>query len=167
MERKEAIDSGLQKYNTGRKCRYGHDSDRYTLSGACCECMDELRKSISTRFSPHNFKKCTEEIYIILDLKYIEDVKAKLSYYCLLIDPRFTFELFRNSVTFKDTLGLNSHRYRMRVPIGQKEIVLKMAADLLDTPERRAEMAAIVENELTIREWNLKTAGLVAPPMHY
>lgn len=38
MERNEAIDKGLHVYNTGRPCKYGHASIRYTKSGICVQC---------------------------------------------------------------------------------------------------------------------------------
>ena len=38
MERREAKHLGLKKYRTGYLCIYGHDSERYTSNGACCEC---------------------------------------------------------------------------------------------------------------------------------
>lgn len=39
MERKEAAERGLKKYNTGRLCKNGHGSDRYTATGACESCI--------------------------------------------------------------------------------------------------------------------------------
>lgn len=41
MEKKEAKALGLKKYNTGRKCKRGHQSDRWTSSGMCCDCLNE------------------------------------------------------------------------------------------------------------------------------
>jgi hypothetical protein len=38
MERKEAIELGLARYNTGRPCKHGHTGGRSTLNGACIEC---------------------------------------------------------------------------------------------------------------------------------
>lgn len=42
MERKEAMTLGAYRYNTGRACRYGHFSDRYTESGSCITCVRAL-----------------------------------------------------------------------------------------------------------------------------
>lgn len=37
-KRSEAIKSGDKYYNTGKKCRNGHYSDRLTVDGSCNEC---------------------------------------------------------------------------------------------------------------------------------
>lgn len=41
MTRDEAIKAGLETYNTGRPCKYGHTTDRNTKTGACIECRRE------------------------------------------------------------------------------------------------------------------------------
>ena len=38
MERKEAAAQGLVKYETGRPCKHGHLSPRYTATGVCVTC---------------------------------------------------------------------------------------------------------------------------------
>lgn len=38
MERSEAIDQRLERYTTGRPCKSGHFSPRYTISGVCLAC---------------------------------------------------------------------------------------------------------------------------------
>ncbi|HAU5500968.1 TPA: hypothetical protein JD203_03665 [Cronobacter sakazakii] len=40
----EALDKGLTRFYTGRKCTHGHDSQRYTISGECVECNKERAK---------------------------------------------------------------------------------------------------------------------------
>lgn len=37
--RMEAAEAGRLRYYTGRPCLNGHDSERYTKSGACCRCQ--------------------------------------------------------------------------------------------------------------------------------
>ena len=44
MERKEAAELGLKKYNTGRMCANGHNSDRYTGTGSCMGCINTYQK---------------------------------------------------------------------------------------------------------------------------
>jgi hypothetical protein len=159
MERKDAILSGLSKYNTGRQCRYGHMSDRSTASGACCECVSDTQKTIRASINAnkiikprYNLSLYTQIIYIIIDPRYIEQVGAQLSAYCGLIDPRFPAEVFRNSLRFKIGYGTTSHKYSMNVPIGHDVIVREMAANLLDTPDRRAEMARVLDQARRERE---------------
>lgn len=44
IKRSEAKKSGLTKYYTGKECKHGHISKRFTGSGSCCKC-----KEISSR----------------------------------------------------------------------------------------------------------------------
>ncbi len=39
IERREAIDRGLEKYFTGLKCKHGHIAQRYTVNGSCMDCQ--------------------------------------------------------------------------------------------------------------------------------
>lgn len=39
--RKEAIAAGVGTYTTGKPCKYGHLSYRYTQSGSCAQCVAE------------------------------------------------------------------------------------------------------------------------------
>ena len=39
MKRAEAKAQGLKFYNTGKPCKHGHLSDRYTSTGICVECV--------------------------------------------------------------------------------------------------------------------------------
>ncbi|EMY3087614.1 hypothetical protein LUS60_06700 [Raoultella planticola] len=51
ITRVEAAKAGLNRYYTGKKCKHGHDSERYVLSGTCVECAvesaDKHKKSIA------------------------------------------------------------------------------------------------------------------------
>ncbi|AHB70318.1 hypothetical protein P262_02748 [Cronobacter malonaticus] len=40
----EALDKGLTRFYTGRKCIHGHYSERYTISGECVQCNNERAK---------------------------------------------------------------------------------------------------------------------------
>lgn len=39
IKRMAAAKLGLVTYYTGKPCKHGHDSRRYTTSGACVECL--------------------------------------------------------------------------------------------------------------------------------
>lgn len=41
VSRQEAIESGAAKYFTGAECKRGHVSERWTLTGNCCQCTRE------------------------------------------------------------------------------------------------------------------------------
>ena len=38
ITRKEALAQGLHTYSTGKPCKYGHESDRYSSTGICVAC---------------------------------------------------------------------------------------------------------------------------------
>ena len=42
MTRREAIESGLGRYFTGKRCINGHLSER-TINNGCCECFEERK----------------------------------------------------------------------------------------------------------------------------
>lgn len=44
VSRKEARDSGLKRYYTGKPCRSGHVSDRFTATADCTECNREKNR---------------------------------------------------------------------------------------------------------------------------
>lgn len=39
MKRREAVMAGVKTYNTGKPCKHGHTSDRYTSTAQCIECI--------------------------------------------------------------------------------------------------------------------------------
>lgn len=41
LTQREALEMGLARFYTGKKCIHGHDSERYTLSGECVKCNNE------------------------------------------------------------------------------------------------------------------------------
>lgn len=50
ITQREALDFGLTRFYTGKKCIHGHDSERYTLSGECVQCNhDRARRQQQLR----------------------------------------------------------------------------------------------------------------------
>jgi hypothetical protein len=47
MNRRQAAESGLPRYNTGKPCARGHSGDRYTTTGNCVACANQSRKVFS------------------------------------------------------------------------------------------------------------------------
>ncbi|EMR19928.1 conserved hypothetical protein [Klebsiella pneumoniae] len=41
ITQREAIEQGLTRFYTGKACKHGHDSERYTISGECVTCNNE------------------------------------------------------------------------------------------------------------------------------
>lgn len=52
--RKRAIEDGRDRYNTGKPCAKGHESDRYTGSGKCVTCAaeDDRRRKGPRKYKP-------------------------------------------------------------------------------------------------------------------
>lgn len=52
--RREAIAAGVGQYFTGKPCKHGHISHRYTQSGACAQCISDtsaaFRKEVSADY---------------------------------------------------------------------------------------------------------------------
>lgn len=46
----EALKAGVTKYRTGKPCLRGHVADRWTLSGACCECNAERAAAMKASY---------------------------------------------------------------------------------------------------------------------
>lgn len=44
MTRRAAVDAGLKRYYTGKPCSKGHDSQRFTSTGACIKCASGYSK---------------------------------------------------------------------------------------------------------------------------
>ena len=45
VTRKQAKLFGLKRYYTGNLCRNGHDSERQTTNGCCCQCLKNYMKT--------------------------------------------------------------------------------------------------------------------------
>ncbi|HBW4183921.1 hypothetical protein HB813_19905 [Klebsiella pneumoniae] len=44
ITRVEAAKAGLKRYYTGKKCKHGHDSERWVYNGHCVECTLETNR---------------------------------------------------------------------------------------------------------------------------
>ena len=60
ITRKEALELGLSKYYTGKPCKHGHLSERYTKSGACVECQAKITKEYGAKWREANKDKIAE-----------------------------------------------------------------------------------------------------------
>ncbi|HHS9967645.1 TPA: hypothetical protein ACTW6G_002923 [Raoultella ornithinolytica] len=41
ITQREALELGITRFYTGKKCIHGHNSERYTISGECVQCNHE------------------------------------------------------------------------------------------------------------------------------
>ncbi|EJL80966.1 hypothetical protein [Pantoea sp. GM01] len=44
VTQRHALENGLTRYYTGKKCIHNHDSERYAVSGECVACNNERAK---------------------------------------------------------------------------------------------------------------------------
>ncbi|RZN40418.1 hypothetical protein FEK48_13285 [Escherichia sp. E2593] len=44
ITRNDAAKSGLKRYYTGKVCKHGHQSERWTYNGHCVECTMETNR---------------------------------------------------------------------------------------------------------------------------
>lgn len=47
---RQAVRDGWYVYNTGKPCKHGHQSDRYTASGACVTCTLDRAAVLRDRY---------------------------------------------------------------------------------------------------------------------
>lgn len=64
LTRKDAHERGLKKFYTGKPCKYGHNTQRYVVTGACVTCcsnaMLKLRKKYKEPARPPMIKMTVE-----------------------------------------------------------------------------------------------------------
>jgi len=60
ISRKEALKDGLTYYYTGAPCKHGHDSERYTSTHSCVECLKKTDKASRRRYRERNREKIKE-----------------------------------------------------------------------------------------------------------
>lgn len=58
---KQARDSGFQYFYTGKPCKHGHDSPRYTKGGACVMCTRLKNNSKTTKESVKSYALANQE----------------------------------------------------------------------------------------------------------
>ena len=73
MKRREAIQSGIETYNTGRACKHGHLADRKTLTGACLACTKINNKVNNARYA----KKVKEDFKANLAKRLATEANAE------------------------------------------------------------------------------------------
>jgi len=74
MKRAEAKSLGLKIYNTGKPCKYGHFSDRYTTGAKCIQCT--IAQSIAWRIA--NPEKHSESMKKWIDCnRDVHNVRVK------------------------------------------------------------------------------------------
>ena len=69
MKRQEAIALNISRYNTGRPCKHGHVSDRFTSNGACIDCVNKWKTE-----NPDKIKKIKQNYFA----KYFSSNREKI-----------------------------------------------------------------------------------------
>lgn len=76
MSRKDAFNRGLKKFFTGKFCKNGHLSERYTVSGSCDKCY---RAYIPvSKHNPMNTRRLELFYYTDADRQMLEDLAKAL-----------------------------------------------------------------------------------------
>lgn len=84
ITRKEARNLSLRHYFTGKECKFGHRSNRYTRSGSCCEC-ERLRSKENLAADPTKIKRWkreNSEYYSQYQERYRKENSKLLNYHC-------------------------------------------------------------------------------------
>lgn len=129
MERNEAMKLFLSKYNTGRSCKNGHKSDRYTTSGACSSCIGDNSKNFNyaRKLKLAELDVNTSNIFVNLDKDSMWNAKVILDSYDCGFHPDFV-----NPYPFKEVRELAAGVYRVpvRVPHNKVEHFMRIARTL-------------------------------------
>lgn len=95
MTQDEAIAAGHLTYNTGRPCRRGHNSDRYTSNGMCVACVkmkDDARRTARNlnrrKFINAKVNNFHERTYLVH-----EDHRAIVEKFCEVLQYGDGFEI--------------------------------------------------------------------------
>ena len=62
ISRKEAAQAALPVYFDGEFCKEGHLSERFTVSGQCCECVKERKENFVLLYGEEKFKEKIDKI---------------------------------------------------------------------------------------------------------
>ncbi len=69
LDRYNAREACKPRYYTGKRCRRGHDAERFTASGNCCQCSKERHQLLASntwftfRFQgPPNWKFVSHDV---------------------------------------------------------------------------------------------------------
>lgn len=92
LTRPEAKEKGLKTYYTGKTCKNGHDSYRYTQSGTCAQCVKEANGVVVDPVSIAR-KAAKERMLMIKIRAFMEDREAlSAAAYCLAVvrEPQLT-----------------------------------------------------------------------------
>lgn len=74
MERNEAFAAGQLTYTTGRPCKHGHTSPRYTKSGICQQCNRDNVKTFNTNRNALMGRKL-EQLTLFVPLEHHQAVR--------------------------------------------------------------------------------------------
>ena len=89
MERSEAVKQWLPTYTTGRPCKNGHNTYRYTQSGTCSQCVN------NTVIRPEDQSFCVLKVRVWK--RDVEQVNAAMHFAMMLRMPNITM----NEVTHR------------------------------------------------------------------
>lgn len=130
MERLEAANLGLPTYTTGRPCKNGHLSYRYTKSGACSGCISDNTKQFNAKMSQviDQLDLKTEKAFINVHINDMPTIKAVLDSFVTGFHPDSV-----NPYPFKKVKYFGDGsvaRVQVRIPHGKFEEINNLANSL-------------------------------------
>lgn len=166
MERAEAQAQGKNTYYTGRACRNGHVTYRYTQSGTCAGCINEstnaARRGEASPFTPMNgpreYLQQLIELRVRVYLDQAEMIREIAAAYCVGKFPLLTKEQVKIRATPTDAAG-GTALFRVRVPLENAQAIRDTAQALLNA--RAIDVAAARARILatTTAQANAEAAG--------
>ena len=138
MERKEAAAAGLKKYNTGRPCRHGHMADRYTESGACCDC---LKNMIAVKFANSAEQRelianKTQQIYLFTKLVGIPAIKMLVDSMVAARLPGVATEAVNPTPYWQKQVSRETYQIKVRVPVEDVDAAYAVGKLMLESESK-------------------------------
>ncbi len=96
ISRKQALESGLNRYFTGKPCKYGHVTERVARNGYCCGCKSLEHRTVSRKMYMKKYNKMHYENNREYHLHYSRMYKANNKEYLNKINREWT-NLYRET----------------------------------------------------------------------
>ena len=77
ITRQDAIHAGLKRYFTGKKCKYGHITERYVVDCKCVDCQKEKQNYHEHKEYMKNYKEVYNEITKEQRAEYAKKYRAE------------------------------------------------------------------------------------------
>ncbi len=136
MERSEAAKQWLPTYTTGRPCKNGHNTYRYTQSGTCSKCVN------------NTVTRPTDQSFCILKVRVwkrdVEQVNAAMYFAMMLRRPDITMSEVTHRGKYTGIIGTSAILHYL-VHKDDTESLSKYAADLFNASKAPLDISIVEE----------------------